>query len=250
VSPRLRFVVVTVGALAASAVTLSLGLWQLSRAGDKLAQQAAQARQAKLPVLNAQALASAADPHALLHRQVVLQGRWLAAATVFLENRQMNAKPGFFVLTPLKTEAPGPAVLVLRGWAPRNFQQRALLPPVATPDGLVEVRGVLAASPSRLYEFADAGAGPIRQNLDLASYSKELGQPLFALAVRQLGDGGEGGASGAGGADTDGLLRQWPPVDLGAEKHHGYALQWFALSALVACLYVWFQIVRPLRSRH
>jgi surfeit locus 1 family protein len=237
VSPRLRLVLVTVGALAASAATLSLGLWQLSRAADKQAQQAAQARQAELPTLDAGQLASAADPQALLHRRVVLQGRWLAAATVFLENRQMNAKPGFFVLTPLKPEAPVPAVLVLRGWAPRDFQQRARLPLVATPDGLVEVRGVLAASPSRLYEFGDAGSGPIRQNLDLASYSAELGQPLFGLALRQLGDA------------SDGLLRQWPQVDLGADKHHGYALQWFALSALVACLYVWFQIVRPLRSR-
>jgi len=37
-------------------------------------------------------------------------------------------------------------------------------------------------------------------------------------------------------------------VASGVEKHHGYAFQWFGLSALIALLYVWFQIVQPRRS--
>jgi surfeit locus 1 family protein len=32
-------------------------------------------------------------------------------------------------------------------------------------------------------------------------------------------------------------------------KHHGYAFQWFALSALIAGLYVWFQLLRPRLAR-
>ncbi|MEO5695997.1 MAG: SURF1 family protein, partial [Burkholderiaceae bacterium] len=28
-------------------------------------------------------------------------------------------------------------------------------------------------------------------------------------------------------------------------KHYGYAFQWFALSALMTGLYVWFRLVRP-----
>ena len=36
-------------------------------------------------------------------------------------------------------------------------------------------------------------------------------------------------------------------MDVG--KHHGYAFQWFALSALVIVLYVWFQHIRPARRR-
>jgi len=33
-------------------------------------------------------------------------------------------------------------------------------------------------------------------------------------------------------------------------KHHGYAFQWFALCALVALLYLWFQILVPRRKRN
>ena len=43
----------------------------------------------------------------------------------------------------------------------------------------------------------------------------------------------------------DGLLRQWPEVAVDVSKHHGYAVQWFALCALITALYVWFQILRP-----
>jgi surfeit locus 1 family protein len=50
-----------------------------------------------------------------------------------------------------------------------------------------------------------------------------------------------------GGTDA-GLVRDWPVVATGVEKHHGYAFQWFGLSALIALLYVWFQIVQPSRQ--
>lgn len=241
----MRLVLAGAATAAALVATLSLGFWQLARAAEKQAMQTAQTVQAQLPELNSTQLFDAAQAHALLHRRIALQGRWLAASTVFLENRQMNAKPGFFVLTPLKPEPSGPTLLVIRGWAPRHFQDRAALPAVATPAGLVRVYGVLAEPPSKLYEFGGEGRGPIRQNLDMTGYAAELGQPLFALALRQQDDAG----SGAGNAASDGLLRQWPQVDRGVDKHHAYALQWFALAALIGGLYLWFQIVQPLRSR-
>ncbi|MES1163417.1 MAG: SURF1 family protein, partial [Rhizobacter sp.] len=43
----------------------------------------------------------------------------------------------------------------------------------------------------------------------------------------------------------DGLLREWPRPAVDVQKHYGYAFQWFALCALMAGLYVWFQLVRP-----
>jgi surfeit locus 1 family protein len=48
---------------------------------------------------------------------------------------------------------------------------------------------------------------------------------------------------------ADGLARDWPPIATGVEKHYGYAFQWFGLSALIAALYVWFQIVRRFKRR-
>ena len=42
-------------------------------------------------------------------------------------------------------------------------------------------------------------------------------------------------------------LRDWAAADTGVAKHYGYAFQWFALSALLSGLYVWFQLIAPRR---
>ncbi len=40
-------------------------------------------------------------------------------------------------------------------------------------------------------------------------------------------------------SDTgDGLARDWAPADLGADRHYGYAFQWFGLAALTVVLVV------------
>lgn len=136
-------------------------------------------------------------------------------------------------------------VLVQRGWVPRNFQDRTQVPDVVTPAGTVQVRGRVAAPPSRLYEFSAGDSAPgssrIRQNLDLAAFRSATQLPLLDLSVVQLGEPGEG------------MQRDWPVVSSGVDKHYGYAFQWFGLCGLIALLYVWFQIVRrfirPRRER-
>ena len=234
----LRFWLITLAAVVAMAATASLGRWQLSRAAQKRALQAAIDQRQSLPPLRAGELLQGSD--AQQHRRVLLRGQWLPQATVYLDNRQMQGRPGFFVFTPLRLEGPPQAtLLVQRGWAPRDFQDRTRLPAVATPQGEVEVEGRVAGPPARLYEFAPSGAGGegssrIRQNLDLAAYAAEFSLVLPPFTVVQTGDAG------------DGLRRDWTPVDSGIDKHYGYAFQWFGLCGLVAILYVWFQIVRPL----
>jgi surfeit locus 1 family protein len=47
----------------------------------------------------------------------------------------------------------------------------------------------------------------------------------------------------------DGLQRDWPAPSSGMAKNQGYAAQWFALSALILGLYVWFQLIQPFRRR-
>jgi surfeit locus 1 family protein len=223
------------------AITFSLGMWQLGRAAEKTALQDAKKQQSDQVVLDGRTLGTArVEPQqrqALIHRRMLLRGQWLAEHTVFLENRQMNGKPGFFVMTPLKLEGTGAVVLVQRGWAQRSFTDRTALPVLQTPMGLVEVQGHLAPWPSRLYDFGGAETGPIRQNLDLTAYRQETGLSVLEISLLQSGTASEG------------LLREWPLVASGVAKHHGYAFQWFGLSGLIALLYVWFQIVQPRRPK-
>jgi surfeit locus 1 family protein len=237
---RTRFIVITLAAVITALVTARLGFWQLDRAAQKSAlRQAIDERGRMTPIVDASALASTAEQaQAQHHRPARLQGRWSQDHTVFLDNRQMrSAQPGFVIVTPLVL-ADGRAVLVQRGWAPRDAQDRARVPAVPTPEGTLTVAGRIAPPPPRLFEFKGGDTGRLRQNLDLDAFARETGLRLAPVSVLQLE------ASAA-----DGLQRDWPAPSLGLSRHQGYAFQWFGLSALVVILYVWFQFIQPLFRR-
>jgi len=239
---RGRFWVVTVAALLTVALTFSLGQWQLRRAAQKEALQASldqksqvaplgNAQLAGLAVMNPPALAALSD------RRVDITGQWQAAQTVYLDNRPMNGRPGFWVMTPLQLSGTDKVVLVQRGWIPRDFVDRSRLAPVETSSQEVRLQGRMAPAPAKLYAFKGADAGLIRQNLDIGALAAETGLPLLPVLVLQTGPASEG------------LQREWAAPNAGIDKHLGYAFQWFGLSALVLGLYVWFQWIVPWRRR-
>lgn len=229
--------VLIVATVAGMALTARLGFWQLDRAGQKLVLQADLDQRGAQPPLPAAELAQdASTADAQLHRRATVSGTWRPELGVHLDNRQMGGKVGFFVLTPLQLPD-GSALLVQRGWRPRDFQDRTRLAPLPTPAGTVELAGRLARDPARLYAFDGPDTGPIRQNLDLESYARETGLRLRPVMLLQESPAG------------DGLQRDWSRPAANVHKHYGYAFQWFALCALIGGLHVWFRFIRPRRHR-
>jgi surfeit locus 1 family protein len=238
---RLRWdsAIVWIGACVAVLATARLGLWQLDRASEQTALAQEQSQRSVQPVLTAPQLArSAAEASTQWHRRVALSGRWLHRQTVFLDNRPLGGRAGFLVVTPLLL-APGDAVLVQRGWAPRDPQERARLPQLPRSDDDVALLATVAPVPSRRLELQGADEGPIRQNLNLATLGREIGVEFRPLSLLET----------QAPVPDDGLVRRWSVPVQAVWKHHGYAFQWFALSALIAGLTVWFRIVRPLRAK-
>ncbi|MBS0444527.1 MAG: SURF1 family protein [Proteobacteria bacterium] len=234
---RRRGLAILAATVVGVALTARLGVWQLHRAAEKEALEATRESRGRLPALTERDLArdetEVADQ---AYRRIRLHGRWLADHTIYLDNRQMDGHPGFYVVTPLLLTARGDAVVVQRGWIPRNSVDRTVLAPVQTPTGDVDVEGIVAPPPTRLFEFAHETEGTIRQNLDLAAFAVESGVALRPLSVQQ-----SDGAATAG----DGLQRRWPRPAVDVQRNYGYAFQWFAMAALMTGLYVWFQLVRP-----
>jgi surfeit locus 1 family protein len=235
---RTRSLVALVAAAASIALTVSLGNWQLRRADEKLALQAAWDRAAQAAPL----VVAGSDIAAVAGRlplRVQLRGRFLFAHEVWLDNRQMDGQAGLLLVTPLRL-ADGAVVLVNRGFARRDPRDRMRLPEVARPQGEVTVEGLAVAHTARvlqLGENAPAGGGPlVWQNLDYDAFERVSGLAVARWVVQQTS-----------GAD-DGLLRNWPRLAAGVDKHHGYALQWFSLAALIAALTAFFGL-RALRRR-
>jgi surfeit locus 1 family protein len=244
---RGKFWLMTLAAVFGVVLTLSLGRWQLSRAAQKEDLQAAiESQGRRAPLGNAELIAAHAanavpmvEIASQLHRRVQLRGSWVGARTVFLDNRQMDAKPGFYVVTPLRLQDSPYTVLVQRGWAPRDFQDRNQLPRVDTPPETVEIDARVAPAPAKLVDLGEDGHGAIRQNLDMTAFANETGLALLPVSVVQTN------APDGRLAQNDGLLRNWPVPASGASKNYGYAAQWFALSALIGVLYGWLGLIKP-----
>jgi surfeit locus 1 family protein len=206
-----RFWIVTLSALAMAALTFSLGLWQLDRAAQK--ERVSLERREAQPVS--------------------LGGQWLTDQTLYVDNRQMNAKQGFFVVTPLVISKSA-YVLVERGWIARDFMDRKKLQAIQTPVGDVVISTRRLADPVLPAVIADNAASehPIVQYVSLKSLQNDLPNMIYQGYVQQLG-----GAS-------EGMKRDWYEPASGVEKHYGYAFQWFALCALLIGLYIWFQWIK------
>jgi cytochrome oxidase assembly protein ShyY1 len=238
VNPAHRLVPLA-AAIALFALTLALGDWQLRRADEKLALQA-QWDSAVQAVAVEVTGAQFAEVAQRLPLRVSLRGRFLADYEVWLDTRLQDGRSGLMLVTPLRL-ADGAVVLVNRGFAARTSSDRSRLPEVLRPADEVTVEGLAVARTSRvlaLGEDAPAGAGRplVWQNLDFDAYERVSGLAVARWVVQQTG------------GDADGLARSWPRLAAGVDKHHGYALQWFSLAALVAALTVFFG-VRALRRR-
>lgn len=223
-----RFWLILLAAILLAGLTARLGFWQMDRARTKLSLQAEREAAGQLPPLSLADLAQAKE-----HRRFRLSGRWLEPAQLWLGNRPHDGQVGFILLTPLEL-ADGSLLWVQRGWHPRASTGYQAPPWPPSPPNLVTVEGRLARHASRAFELGQPEAGAVRQNLDLAQPVRP-GAPVQAWVLWQT-------------SECKPLRCDWPPMDLGVAKHHGYAFQWFALSFLTLGLYVWFQILTSRRA--
>jgi len=220
------------------ALTLRLGFWQLSRAEQKIQLQQAIDQQAQLPPLDLAQLHVDPSAWAQTHRRVVLQGEWLNDKTVFLDNRAHRGRVGFWVMTPLRLKA-GQVVWVQRGWVERDALDPRKMPLLPPPTNNQTVEARIAPPLSQIFELGRSELSPaeklpqIRANLDLAHMQALVQDNVMALVVQT-------------GTDSDSLRRDWFEVGVTADKNRAYAFQWFALSALMAFLYLWFQWIKAL----
>lgn len=213
----------TLAALAMLALLLSLGRWQVNRAGEKEERQALYDMRAKEAPYKLAGPVDAAD--ALVFRRVEASGRYLAEGQVYIDNRLNEGRAGFHVVTPLQLEGTSAVVLVNRGWIARTAEYPKA-PPVAVPEGPVRVVGMAVVPPARVLELSsETVTGSVWQNLSIARYRERT--KLDALPVVVLAS-----------VPAPGAVAVVEKADAGIAKHQEYALTWFSLAATVAVLWI------------
>jgi len=232
-------VVSTVAAILIGVTFVRLGLWQLDRAQEK---QDIQMRTQSAAIA---APLTSINPDRWLddiYRPVKLTGSFDWQRQFLLDNRTVDGQAGFDIITPYfftDKQYAGQYVLVNRGWIGHNGDRKVVLPDNGASQA--DLSGLLT-NPSRGF------------TLGAATVPASGGEPSWPVTLQFI-DYGIIAAKldkipvieGIVVADADqsfSLQYHWRPVAGGAEKHLGYAFQWFAMLAGLICLYFYLMVFK------
>ena len=223
------------------ALGLSLAQWQQRRADEKIARAARlQAGNLAAPLALGAAPMLPQDAQAIEYRRVTVSGHFVPAWTVYLDNRPYRGQAGFHVLTPFRIDGSTMHVLVAQGWLPRNNADRTRIADYRTPTGTVTLQGVARLNAGHVMQLGTAAPllpQAIVQNADIAQLAKASGLAFQPLLIEQTSP------------EAATLpVRDWPAPDLGADKHRGYAFQWYALALMAFLFFVFTGFRRAKKS--
>ncbi len=201
-----------------------LGAWQISRGLEKRAVQYAYQDETSF-----KSWQHGMDVRAF--QRIKATGIYDGEHQVVLDNIIINSRYGHYVITPLDIDSSKPLLLINRGWVEKStgeFDKARL----ALPDGEQIVRGRAGSLPRAGYKMGDAiiaGQDWPKHAVypSIEEVSAALGRDLQPFILLMEHD------------EKHGFLRHWVPSEFGPGKHFGYALQWFAMGAVLSGLLVW-----------
>jgi len=219
---------ITLFTIVAVPLLVALGFWQLERAGEKAQlARAWELRQSQAPMPLASLLGQAVQP--LPYTPVTARGTIRESEYLLLDNRTHRGQFGHQVLGIMDLEQGDTAVLVNRGWIAADPGRRSL-PEVPVLSGVHTVSGHIYVAPGDPYLLEEqslvAGWPKLIQAVEMDKIAPAIAaRRVFPQVVRL-------------GSDSPGALEiDWRVVNVSPEKHHGYAVQWFTMAAVLAIFY-------------
>ncbi len=201
-----------------------LGAWQISRGLEKRATQNLYQDES--------GFASWQQGQAVRpYQRLKVTGRFDPAHQVVLENIIINSRYGYYIITPLEVEPDAPLLLVNRGWIEKEADALDLAA-LSLPTEPMTVRGRAGSLPRAGYKMGvavtpspDWPKYAVYPSLDevAAALDRQV-QPFVLLMDHE---------------EPLGFYRHWVPTEFGPGKHFGYALQWFAMGAVLSGLLIW-----------
>jgi surfeit locus 1 family protein len=219
---RVRALLVTLLVAAVAAVCVRLGFWQLDRLRQKRALNARMREALAEPALPF----GSAPAESLAGRRVVLRGTYDEHHQLLLAARTDGGGPGVHVVTPLRPEGGGDAVLVDRGWL--AAADAATAHPQDYPEpGLRDVIGIAEPAPRATragYRAMESDSIQVWSSLrvDLDSLRARLPYAIAPILLRQLP-----------APSLAALPKRVSPRPLDETMHVSYAIQWFFFATIL-----------------
>ncbi len=205
---------------------LNLGLWQLDRADEKNLLQTRWEARSALPAVAPLALLQTSDASQYADRRVRWQGVLNPEAYVLLDNRLHRGRVGYHVVALIETD--DWLVPVNLGWLAGDPSRRTIpVPNLSEGAALIEGQVYLpSAKPIMMQKQSPPDRLPATlQTLYWDQWSDTLAaltaKSIFPYQVR------------IDPASPLALVADWPVVNQSSAKHVGYAVQWFAMAAVL-----------------
>ncbi len=221
--------------LALLPLLIGLGVWQLARYEYKTGLEQAHAGSGAEPVAAAAVTGDDRDRY----RPVTARGRYDAGRQFLIDNMVSQGRNGFFVITPLRLESGG-LLLVNRGWIGQDARREPVAE-IAVGEETRRIEGRVGRLPVAGLDLGERGGAAgdwpsVRQFPDIPELAAALAEPVepWVLLLSP--------------AAADGFRREWEPGGPPAIRHLGYAVQWFALAAALAVIYVVVNLRRRPRA--
>ena len=202
----------------------ALGVWQVSRAFEKQADQQAYESQTGFTRF-------VDGMEVRPYQRLEAEGVYDADHQFLLDNIILNSRYGHYVLTPLVYSNDEPVLIVNRGWIERSTEGIDL-DAIAVGEGRQLVQGRVGSLPRAGYRMGAAIEFPdtwpqhaVYPTLDELSASLGRDVQPFVLLMDPEAEFG--------------LLRHWVPEEMGPGRHYAYAFQWFAMGTVLAGLLIW-----------
>ncbi len=201
-----------------------LGVWQVSRGLEKRAE-----RELYRDASSFTAWEHGTDVRS--YQRIRATGYYDGEHQVLLDNIIVNSRYGAYVITPLAGPDGQPVLLVNRGWVEKGLEpidaER-----LEVPDGQVTVRGRVGSLPRAGMKMGEA----FEPGQD---WPKSAVYPSAEEVEAELGREVQDFVLLMDHEEEHGFLRHWVPTEFGPGKHFGYALQWFAMGAVLMGLLIW-----------
>ncbi|MGF1762370.1 SURF1 family protein [Aliivibrio kagoshimensis] len=217
---------------------VKLGFWQLSRASEKASwQQELQFRQQRAALTFEELLATREGDVITGFRSELSIGAVNAELSeqqiILMDNQTFEGTVGYLAYQAVEVAANKPWILVELGFV-KAPTRRDELPNVVGLQGEQTLMGRLYQKEvNRLSSelMAEAGWPKRIQNLNMSELSALLKQPLLPMvfqpdSINQQIEGYQN------------LPHPWKPIPLSAQKHQGYAVQWFSMALVLALIMV------------
>jgi cytochrome oxidase assembly protein ShyY1 len=223
-------------ALAIAAVMSVLGVWQLDVYQSKTAEATAKRAEGEPIPLHTLFTIDEGLPAKAVGRRVTVEGEWGPAADqLFITDRRLGDRDGFWVVPPVVLDSTGSAdgskgaVMVVRGWVPSVSD-----PAARPPSGRVELSGAIAQSEAQ-DASGDAAKGRTLQSLRIPTIVHLVDYRIYdAFVVLSSSSPALGEAPAIVPAPA-------PPTDHAGLRNVAYAFQWWIFAAFT--LWMWGRMV-------